>query len=145
MTFKTIIAASLLALAPVLVSAETHEVKMLNKGEAGAMVFEPRFVSAAVGDTVVFIPTDKGHNALSMKGMIPEGQEPFAGKINQEVEVELTAAGVMGVECKPHLGMGMVMVIQVDDAPVPEDFLEAKMPKKAKQAFEEILSENELN
>src|SRR5690554_4865456 len=104
MTFKTIIAASLVALAPVLVSAETHEVKMLNKGEAGAMVFEPRFVSAAVGDTVLFLPTDKGHNAESVKGMIPEGQEGFTGKMNKEVEVEVTTAGVMGVECKPHRG-----------------------------------------
>lgn len=145
MTFKTIIAASLLALAPVLVSAETHEVKMLNKGEAGVMVFEPRFVSAAVGDTVVFLPTDKGHNAETVKGMIPEGQEGFTGKMNKEVEVELTAEGVMGVECKPHRGMGMVMVIQVDDAPVPDDFLDVKLPKRAKKAFEEILSENDLD
>lgn len=145
MTFKTIIAASLLALAPVLVSAETHEVQMLNRGEAGVMVFEPRFVSAAVGDTVVFIPTDKSHSAESMKGMVPEGQEPFAGKINEEVSVEVTTEGVIGVECKPHLGMGMVMVIQVDGAPVPDDFLENRMPRKAKEAFEEILAENGLS
>ncbi|WP_324752294.1 pseudoazurin [Roseovarius sp. Pro17] len=145
MTIKTIIAASLLALAPALASAEVHEVHMLNKGEAGMMVFEPHFVSAAVGDTVKFIPTDKGHNAESMKGMLPDGQEKFVGKINQEVDVELTAEGVIGVECKPHLGMGMVMVIQVADAPVPDDFMEAKMPRKAKETFEEILTENGLN
>ncbi len=145
MTFKTIAAASLLALAPALASAEVHEVQMLNKGEAGVMVFEPRFISAAVGDTVKFLPTDKGHNAESVKGMLPEGQEDFTGKINEEIDVELTAEGVIGVECKPHRGMGMVMVIQVADAGAPDDFLEAKMPKKAKQAFEEILTDASLN
>lgn len=144
MNFKTLMAASILALAPALAMAEVHEVHMLNKGEAGAMVFEPRFVSAAVGDTVKFIPTDKGHNAETIKGMVPEGQEDFAGKINEEIDVDLTAPGVIGVKCKPHTGMGMVMVIQVDDAPLPDDFLEAKMPKPALKAFEEILDENDL-
>ncbi|WP_203228003.1 pseudoazurin [Roseovarius dicentrarchi] len=144
MTFKTMIAASVLALVPALAMAEVHEVKMLNKGEAGVMVFEPRFVSAEVGDTIKFLPTDKGHNAESMKGMLPEGYEAFKGKINEEIDVELTAEGVLGVKCTPHTGMGMVMVVQVGDAPVPDDFMDAKMPRKAKEAFEEILAEADL-
>ncbi|UWQ86011.1 pseudoazurin [Leisingera caerulea] len=141
MKLKSLTAATLLALAPVSVLAETIEVKMLNRGEAGAMVFEPRFVSAQVGDIVVFRATDKGHNAETVKGMVPEGQEPFAGKINEEIEVELTTEGMIGVKCKPHLGMGMVMVIQVGDSDMPDGFLDAKMPKKAKTAFEEIVAE----
>ena len=56
--------------------AETFEVKMLNKGEDGArMVFEPAFIQAQPGDTVVFLASDKGHNAETVKGMIPEGAE----------------------------------------------------------------------
>lgn len=145
MTLKSLAAAALLALAPMSALAETIEVKMLDKGEAGAMVFEPRFVSANVGDTVVFLPTDRGHNAETMKGMNPEGQDAFIGKMNKEVAVELTAEGVIGVKCKPHLGMGMVMVIKVGDTEVPADFLDAKMPKKAKAAFEEILAEAAVN
>lgn len=141
MKLKSLTAATLLALAPVSVLAETIEVKMLNRSEAGAMVFEPRFVSAQVGDIVVFRATDKGHNAETVKGMVPEGQEPFAGKINEEIEVELTTEGMIGVKCKPHLGMGMVMVIQVGDSDMPDGFLDAKMPKKAKTAFEEIVAE----
>ena len=141
MKLRSLTAATLLALAPVSVLAETIEVKMLNRGEAGAMVFEPRFVSAQVGDIVVFRATDKGHNAETVKGMVPEGQEPFAGKINEEIEVELTTEGMIGVKCKPHLGMGMVMVIQVGDSDMPDGFLDAKMPKKAKTAFEEIVAE----
>lgn len=141
MKMNILASAALIALAPISALADTIEVKMLNKGEAGNMVFEPRFVSAEVGDTVVFVPVDKGHNAESMKDMVPEGQESFKGKMNKEVSVELTTDGVIGVECKPHLAMGMVMVIQVGGAEVPEDFLDAKMPKKAKEAFEEILAE----
>ncbi len=141
MKLNTLAAATLMALAPLSALADTIEVKMLNKGEAGVMVFEPRFVSAEVGDTVVFLPVDKGHNAETIKGMVPEGQDTFKGKMNKEVSVELTTEGVIGVECKPHSAMGMVMVIQVGGAEAPDDFLDAKMPRKAKEALEEILAE----
>ncbi len=140
MKLKSLTTATLLALAPIPALAETIEVQMLNRGEAGAMVFEPRFVSAQVGDVVVFRAADKGHNAETVKGMVPEGQEPFAGKINEEIEVELTTEGMIGVKCKPHLGMGMVMVIQVGAGDMPDGFLDAKMPKKAKKAFEDIIA-----
>ncbi|TGS56679.1 pseudoazurin, partial [Mesorhizobium sp. M3A.F.Ca.ET.201.01.1.1] len=61
-------------------NAAEHVVQMLNKGEKGSMVFQPDFVRAAPGDTVKFVPTDKTHNAESIKDMIPEGAEPFKGK-----------------------------------------------------------------
>lgn len=120
--------------------ADTVEVQMLNKGEAGTMVFEPGFVQIAPGDTVKFVATDKSHNAESVKDMIPEGAEPFKGKINQEIEVTLTAEGVYAVKCAPHFAMGMVMIIAVGDAaPAPEGFLEGRLPPKAKERFTEQL------
>lgn len=123
------------------VAAETFEVKMLNKGEGGSMIFEPASLRIAAGDTVKFLPADKGHNAETVKGMIPEGAEAFAGKINEEIDVTLTEPGLYGVKCKPHWGMGMVMVIAVGDAEVDADsFLSGKMPKKAKAQFEKSLS-----
>lgn len=99
-------------------TAEEHVVKMLNRGEAGAMVFEPAFVKAAPGDTVRFVPADKGHNAQSIHGMMPEGAEPFAGKLNEEVVITVGEAGVYGFECKPHAGLGMVGVIVAGDIEV---------------------------
>ena len=74
--FPKLIAASLAALllAPA-AYAENFDVMMLNKGAEGAMVFEPAFVKAAVGDTITFISTDKGHNAENIKDMLPEGVE----------------------------------------------------------------------
>ena len=123
------------------VAAETFEVKMLNKGDGGTMVFEPAALRIAAGDTVKFIPADKGHNAETVKGMIPVGATAFAGKINDEIEATLTEPGLYGVKCKPHWGMGMVMVIAVGDDIVDADsFLGGKMPKKANARFEESLS-----
>ena len=121
--------------------AETYEVKMLNKGADGErMVFEPAFVQAAPGDTIKFIATDKGHNAETAKGMLPEGAEGFKGKINEEIEVTLNTEGVYGVICKPHYAMGMVMTIAIGDVDAPGDFLEGRVPKRAKARFEDQLN-----
>src|SRR6056297_3050177 len=120
--------------------AETHEVRMLNKGEDGRMVFEPGFLQVAPGDTVTFLATDRGHNAETADGMIPDGAEGFAGKINEEITVTLDTEGVYGVICKPHYAMGMVMTVAVGDVAAPEGFLEGRVPKKAKARFEDQLS-----
>ncbi len=49
---------------------------MLNKGADGTtMVFEPALTKIAVGDTVTFVATDRGHNAETIPGMLPEGAE----------------------------------------------------------------------
>ncbi|MGB7322555.1 MAG: pseudoazurin [Albidovulum sp.] len=117
--------------------AETFEVKMLNKGEEGQMVFEPSFLKIAAGDSVLFVPTDKSHNAESVEGMMPEGAEAFKGKISKEVEATFDVEGVYGVMCKPHYAMGMVMTIEVGDADaVPDTFFEGRVPKKAKERFD---------
>ena len=96
--------------------AETFEVKMLNKGTDGAMVFEPVFVTAAVGDTITFVSTDKGHNVEGIEGMLPEGFEPFKSKMGEDYSLIVTAEGLYGVKCTPHYLMGMVGLIQVGAA-----------------------------
>ncbi|WP_420962461.1 pseudoazurin [Brucella sp. IR073] len=117
------------------------EVKMLNKGAKGVMVFEPDFIKAAPGDTIKFVPTDKGHNAESIKGMLPDGAEAFKGKTNEEVTVTVTKEGLYGVKCLPHYGMGMVALIQVG-APTNLDAAKAvKHPGKAKTHFEALLGQ----
>ncbi|WP_181701652.1 pseudoazurin [Chthonobacter albigriseus] len=120
--------------------AADHEVRMLNKGEKGAMVFEPDLVKVAPGDTVTFKATDPGHNAETIKGMLPDGAEPFAGKMGADVTVTFTQPGVYGVKCKPHLGMGMVAAVVVGE-PVNLDAAKAvKNPGKAGKRFAEILA-----
>ena len=121
--------------------AETFEVQMLNKGADGErMVFEPAFIQAQPGDTIKFIATDKGHNAEVNTGMLPDGAEAFKGKINEEIEVTLDTEGVYGVICKPHFAMGMVMIIAIGDADVPDDFFEGRVPPKAKERFDALLA-----
>lgn len=109
-----LLAAALLA-APA-VAAE-HQVKMLNKGADGNMVFEPAYLTVKPGDTVRFVPTDKSHNAESIKTMMPAGAEPFRGKMNQEVVATFDKPGVYGIKCGPHYGMGMVALVQVGKKP----------------------------
>jgi pseudoazurin len=120
--------------------AEVHDVQMLNRGEAGTMIFEPDFLHVAPGDTVRFVATDKGHNVESIEGMLPEGATAFEGTTNEEIEVTLDTEGVYGVRCKPHFAMGMVMTIAVGDAVAPDDFLAGRLPRKAKERFEAHLS-----
>lgn len=117
------------------VYAETIEVKMLNKGEAGTMVFEPAYVKAAAGDTIHFISTDKGHNVETIKGMLPEGAEPFKSKIGDDFSVTLDVAGVYGIKCTPHYALGMVALIQVGEAVNYDEAFDVKQKGKAKKRF----------
>jgi pseudoazurin len=125
--------------------AADHQVQMLNKGDKGAMVFQPDFIQAAPGDTVTFVPTDKGHDAESIKGMIPDGAEPFKGKISQELKVTLDKEGVYGVKCTPHYGMGMVALIVVGKPTNLEEAKTVKNPGKAKKVFEELFAQVKAN
>jgi pseudoazurin len=115
------------------VLAEVHEVKMLNRGNEGAMVYEPDHLRIAPGDTVRFLPTQSGHNAASVAGLLPAGAEPFKSKLNQPFEQVFSLPGMYGIQCIPHLAMGMVMMIQVGDTPATE--LPASLPARAKARF----------
>jgi len=125
--------------------AADHEVQMLNKGEKGAMVFQPDMIQAAPGDTVTFLATDKGHDAESIKGMLPDGAEPFKGKISQPITVTVTAEGVYGVKCTPHYGMGMVALIVVGQPANLEEAKAVKHPGKAKKVFTDLFAQLPAN
>ncbi|UJW77398.1 pseudoazurin [Rhizobium sp. SL42] len=122
--------------------AADFEVHMLNKGADGqAMVFEPAGLKIAAGDTVTFIPTDKGHNAESIKGMSPDGATEFKGKMNETIKITFDVPGVYGIKCAPHVGMGMVAAIVVNDPAVNlEAFKAVKLPKKAHERMEAALA-----
>lgn len=121
--------------------AEDYEIRMLNKGEKGAMVFEPDFLRAEVGDTVTFVSTDKGHNAQYIKGMLPDEAKKFKSKLNKDFTLTLEKDGLYGVKCLPHYGLGMVALIAVGE-PVNEEEAKAKKhPGKAKKRFKAIFEE----
>jgi pseudoazurin len=140
---KTVIAAVALtglAIAPAF--AADYEVQMLNKGAAGAMVFEPAFVQIQPGDTVTFVPTDKSHNVESIKDMLPEGVEPFKSKVNEAFTMTFDVPGAYGIKCTPHFAMGMIGLIVVGDQPANLEAVKAvKVPKKVGERFDAIYAE----
>lgn len=111
------LALAAVAVLPAAAQAKEWQVKMLNKGSDGKlMVFEPPFLAVKPGDTVKFLATDKGHNAETVADMLPAGAKPFKGKINEEIVVRFTQQGLYGYKCLPHVGMGMVGLVQVGAA-----------------------------
>lgn len=139
--FRTIVSTVALTVALTgAAAAEDFEVQMLNRGDAGNMIFEPAFLRVAAGDTITFVATDRGHNAESIPEMTPESAEGFEGRINEEVVVTFDTDGLYGIRCKPHYAMGMVMTVAVGDvAEAPDGFLEGRIPRNAKARFEEQL------
>jgi pseudoazurin len=130
----TLAALAVLMSASWAVAAEL-EVKMLNKGAEGLMVFEPALVKIEPGDTVKFVATDKSHNAESIKNMLPAGTTPFAGKMNEDVSVTFDKPGAYGVKCTPHYAMGMVALIVVGKPDNLDEAKAAPQTGKAKQIF----------
>lgn len=125
--------------------AADHQVQMLNKGEKGAMVFQPDFVIAQPGDTITFVPTDKLHDVQSIKDMIPEGATPFKGKMNEQVTITVDKEGIYGIKCTPHYGMGMVAMVVVGKPVNLEQAKAVKQVGKAKKVFEELFAQVPAN
>ena len=124
-------------------SAAEFEVKMLTKGAKGEMVFEPDVVRIASGDTVHFVVVDKGHahDAVSIRGMLPEGAEPFEGEPDEDVTVTFTVPGVYGYKCAPHYSSyGMVGLVIVGDPVNLEDVKKVRQYGASKKRFAEIFA-----
>ena len=126
MKFKTFLALGL-SVFGVFTSAANHEVRMLNSGTEGFMVFEPAVVKAAVGDTVTFKATDMAHNSASIEGMIPEGANSWNGAMSQDITVTVNKKGIYVYQCTPHSMMAMVGVIQVGGSRSNIDSIQAKV------------------
>lgn len=113
---KAAMAALALLVSSASVLAAEYEVRMLNIGpDEKTMVFEPPLLHVQPGDTVTFVPTDRGHNAASMEGMIPRGAAPWQGAISELVSVTFEVDGTYGYICEPHYGLGMVGLVLVGD------------------------------
>ena len=94
------------------------------------MVFEPSYVKAAIGDTIVFQSTEKGaHQSMSL--LVPPGSKTWNGPIDADLKVKVEKKGVYLYSCLPHKAMGMVGVIQVGQ---PVNLAEAKAAAAKEQA-----------
>ena len=123
--------------------AAEFEIKMLNKGPDNQMMaFDPPFLKVQLGDTVKFVATDKGHDAESIPGMVPDGATPFKGKISQDISVTFDKPGLYGYRCVPHFGMGMVGLIEVGGSTANLDAAkQAKMPPLATKRMTALLDQ----
>ena len=124
---------TLVLLAAASAHAAEHEVKMLDIGsDKEPMVFEPAVLKIAPGDTVTFVPTNKGHNVESK--LVPEGAEAFKSELDEKYSVKLDKEGVYIYVCPPHSMMNMAGVIQVGEA-TNMDAVNSRVPKLEKRAM----------
>jgi pseudoazurin len=96
--------------------------------------FDPSLLRTPPGDTVHFVAKDKGHDVLSIPGMLADGVQSFKG--------EITKPGVYGIECSPHYGTGMVALIVVGDP--SSNLVKAEavpQPGKAKKALPKMFEQ----
>lgn len=126
---KKFVLATALSLMALGAMAAEHQVKMLNTGKEGTMVFEPSFLKVAKGDTVKFIKVDPSHNSASV--IVPPGAKSWKGKMDEEIAVQLDQEGVYVYVCEPHKMMAMAGVIQVGN-PTNLDAAKAESEKLSK-------------
>lgn len=124
-------------------TAEEVVVEMLNQApDGGRFAYAPAIVRIEPGDTVVFRPTTRGHNAVSIDGMVPDGADAIAVGYNQEVSVTFDAPGLYGFKCTPHAALGMVGLIAVGSPSDPEQVIDAaeRLPPQARQRIHGLLT-----
>lgn len=140
---KLLLSAALIVVSSAAAFAETIEIQMLNVNEAGdKMVFSQELIRAELGDVIKFVPTDKSHNAQSVKNALPDGQKKFKGKMNKAIEYLVTEAGLTAVVCQPHQTLGMVALIVVgNDVSNAQDILDAGVRGKGKIKIAALIEE----
>ncbi|MEL6683157.1 MAG: pseudoazurin [Pseudomonadota bacterium] len=144
--FMGVSAAATLA-TPAFASGATHQVEMLSvdpDNPRNRNVFLPRIQVIQPGDTVTFVPTDRGHNSESVEEMTPEGFAGWEGQIGKEVSAVLDQPGFYGYICTPHATVGMVGLVVVEGEGMLDNLEAAKGARqrgRAKGIWEEIWEE----
>ena len=86
-------------------------IEMLNKDAHGnKMVYSEEIASIEVGDTVTWVPTDKGHNVEMISS---PNDLKFKSKNNKEAKITFEVPGLYLYWCTPHKGMGMIGLVVV--------------------------------
>ena len=121
-------------------AANATTIDMLNKDAAGnKMVYGQEIARVAVGDTVTWVPTSKGHNVQMVAG--PEGANlPKKSKNGKEVSITFETPGIYYYWCTPHKGMGMIgLVVVGDDVSNKDAIAKAKAMGKSKKKLKALL------
>ncbi len=136
---RNLIVAGIVALFATSAYAEDTTIEMLNKRDDGAkMVYSEDIARIDVGDTITWVPTQKGHNVEFIAG--PDGwKAPRKSKLSKEVAITFDTPGVYLYQCSPHKTMGMIAIVVVGDG--DNDISKAKVKGKSKKKLKELLSE----
>lgn len=110
---------------------------------AGPRNFDPvdpdlniTLVKANPGDTVVW-KNMSTHNVKSIA--VPDGAQPFEGKLNEDFHTKLDKPGAYVFECVPHASMGMVGVVLVGDGkPANMDALSKSTDPLVKRMYKKL-------
>lgn len=134
-----LLSAATLGAAVLPAAATEHTVLMRNSnGKGKFMLFEPDFIKAEVGDTIKFVPKDKGHNAETIPEIWPAGAPEVKGELNEEVVLKIEKAGIYAIKCHPHFPMGMIALITAGEL-TNKDQLESYKPAgTAEKRFNEL-------
>ena len=133
-----IICLSLLISSPVI--ANEVIVEMLNKDVNGnRMVYSQEVVEIAVGSTVKWVPTDKGHN---VEIIASPNDMKFKSKNGKEASVTFETPGIYYYWCTPHKGMGMIgLVVVGGDTSNKAQISKAKAIGKSKKKLKALLEQ----
>jgi pseudoazurin len=123
--------------------AQDLAIDMLNKRDDGAkMVYSQDIATIDVGDTILWLPTNKGHNVEFIDG--PDGWEaPKKSKLSKEFSYTFDTPGVYLYQCTPHKSMGMIALVVVGELTQEgvDAIKDAKVMGKSKKKLKELLSE----
>ena len=117
-------------------------IDMLNKRDDGQkMVYSLDVANIDVGDTIKWLPTNKGHNVEFLGG--PEGFDlPAKSGSNKEVSITFDKPGVYLYVCTPHKVMGMIALVVVGgDVSNKDSISKVKMMGRGKKKLAELIAQ----
>jgi pseudoazurin len=139
---KNIIVALFVTIFTTTAYAADLTIEMLNKdAEGNRMVYSQEIARVNMGDSITWIPSDKGHNVEIITA--PDGFDiPKKSRNSKEVSIKFTIPGIYYYWCTPHKGMGMIGLVVVDgDISNKDDIAKSKALGKSKKKLKSLLGD----
>ena len=90
-----------------------YQVTMNDRDSAGnRLAFEKEILSISSGDSVTWLPVDKGHN---IEMVASPNNLKFSSSAGEEVTLKFEDPGIYYYRCSPHKSAGMIGLIIVDN------------------------------
>ena len=120
--------------------AKDIQIDMLNKLGKEKMVYSVDVAKVDVGDTITWLPKDKGHNVHFIKA--PDGIKLKKSKLNKKFTYKFNTPGIYLYQCTPHKSMGMIGLVIVDnDISNKKSIAKAKVYGKSKKKLKKLLGD----